>query len=89
MAERRNKIETIVDILEVIRDKSKLKTTHILYKSNLSHKKLKVLLEELMKKGLIKEHLEKKTRFYAITEKGLKFLGEYGKMKKFTDSFGF
>ncbi len=89
MAERRNKIETIVDILEVIRDKGKLKTTHILYKSNLSHKKLKVLLEELIKKDLIKEIPEKKTKYYTITEKGLKFLNEYGKMKKFTDSFGF
>ncbi|MEK6812966.1 MAG: winged helix-turn-helix domain-containing protein [Nanoarchaeota archaeon] len=89
MAERRNKIETIVDILEVIRNKGKLKTTHILYKSNLSHKKLKVLLEELMEKKMIKEHIEKNTHYYTITEEGLKFLNEYSKMKKFTDSFGF
>lgn len=89
MAERRNKVETVIDILEVLHQRGKLKTTHILYKSNLSHTKLKVLLEELLAKKMIVEDVEGKTHFYRLTDTGLKFLQQYVNMKKFTDSFGF
>ncbi|HLD11995.1 MAG TPA: winged helix-turn-helix domain-containing protein [Candidatus Nanoarchaeia archaeon] len=89
MVERRNKVETVIDILEVLQQRGKLKTTHILYKSNLSHTKLKVLLEELLEKKLIVEEVDGKTRFYHLTDTGGKFLQQYVHMKKFTDSFGF
>ncbi len=48
MIERRNKLEIIKDILNVIYEKNgKIKPTHLLYKSNLSHAKMKIYLNEL------------------------------------------
>ena len=89
MVERRNKVETVVDILSVLLARGKLKTTHILYKSNLSHVKLKALVEELLAKKLIREDMQGTTHLYSLTDAGRKFLDEYLKMKRFTDSFGF
>mgnify|MGYP001595055951 CR=1 FL=1 len=89
MAERRNKVQIITDILEVVNSRGKIKTTHILYKSNLSHQKLKQLLQELTEREMITEEKERGTRYYKIAENGLKFLTEYKKLRKFPDSFGF
>ena len=56
MEKKRNRLEIIRDILNVIKEKSgRIKPTHILYKSNLSHQMMKEYLEELMEKQFIKE----------------------------------
>ena len=86
---RRNKIEIINDILASIQNKNgKIKPTHLLYKSNLSYKKMKEYIDELIKKEMMKEKEVDKNKYYIITDKGLKFISEFKKMKEFTESFG-
>ena len=95
MASRRSRLELIFDILISIQNKGgRIKPTHLMYKSNLSHKLLNSYLEELMGKGLVEveeeisRKKEKSDRKIVITEKGLGFLEEYRRMREFTDAFG-
>lgn len=86
---RRTKIEIINDILRSIQNKGgKIKPTHLLYKSNLSHTKMKDYVNELKNKGMVAEELEKDKKYYRITDKGLKYIAEYKKIMEFSDSFG-
>lgn len=88
-SKRRGKLEIINDMLRSIQNKGgKIKPTHLLYKSNLSHSKMKEYLDELMKKGMIKEETEKEKKMFLITDKGHKFLLEFERIKEFSDSFG-
>lgn len=89
MSARRTKIEIIHDILTSIQQKGgRIKPTHLLYKSNLSHKKMMEYLKELMDKKMVGESFEGKDKKYIITEEGLKYIFEFKKIKEFTDSFG-
>ncbi|MDD4877421.1 MAG: winged helix-turn-helix domain-containing protein [Candidatus Nanoarchaeia archaeon] len=92
MAERRNRLEIIYDILKSIQDKRNMmiKPTHLLYKSNLSHDGMKRYIDELKASNMIMETEDPKTKnkMFTLTEKGLKFLEEYNKVRAFTDSFG-
>ncbi|MDP3881910.1 MAG: winged helix-turn-helix domain-containing protein [Nanoarchaeota archaeon] len=89
MEKKRNRLEIIRDILKVIREKNgKIKPTHILYKSNLSHQMMNEYLKELMGKGFIKEIKVKNGKSYLITEKGIDYLNQYSLITNFTDSFG-
>ena len=86
---RRTKLEIIHDVLRAIQEKGgKIKPTHLLYKSNLSHKKMVEYLDELHGKGFIEEHKAKDGKKIVLTDKGFSFLGEFKKIKEFTDSFG-
>jgi predicted transcriptional regulator len=90
MAQRREKLDIIKDILEAIRDKGgTIKPTHLLYKSNLSHDSMKKYVGDLMEREMISEVQEKRSKKFAITDKGLKFISDYEQVKTFTDSFGF
>ncbi|MFH1424893.1 MAG: winged helix-turn-helix domain-containing protein [archaeon] len=87
---RRTKMEIIYDMLGSIRAKGgSIKPTHLMYKSNLSHKKMMEYVNELLEKTLITETETKEGKNYAITEAGDEFMAEYNKLKKFIDAFGF
>ncbi|HZX45492.1 MAG TPA: winged helix-turn-helix domain-containing protein [Candidatus Nanoarchaeia archaeon] len=89
MSIRRTKIEIIHDILNSIQKKGgRIKPTHLLYKSNLSYKKMLEYLEELKGKGMVQEEEEEGKRMYLITDKGAEYIQEYKKIKEFSDSFG-
>ena len=89
MERKRNKLEVIRDILSVIREKNgKIKPTHVLYKSNLSHQMMKEYMEELMKKGFVEENTFKNNKTYSVTDKGINYLDEYHTIMEFTSSFG-
>ena len=91
MAERRNRLDIIFDILKAIQNKrGSIKPTHLLYKSNLSHDGMKRYIAELKESKMIGEEEEPKTKKkkFIITDKGCKFIEEYMKVKEFTDSFG-
>lgn len=89
MTRKRNRLEVIRDILNVIREKNgKIKPTHILYKSNLSHQMMDDYMKELMQKGFIIESKGSAGKTYAITPKGITFLDKYRLIAEFTDSFG-
>lgn len=89
MNKKRTKLEIIKDILEVIRNKSgRIKPTHILYKSNLSHNMMEEYLEELKQKEFITEKPAGRSKTYFITEKGLNYLQKYHIIADFSESFG-
>jgi len=94
MGSRRSRLELVFDILQAIQNKGgNIKPTHLMYKSNLSHKLLSNYMEELMGKELI-EYIEvigkkrKISKLVSITDKGLNFLAEFRRMKEFTEAFG-
>ena len=95
MSTRRSRLELIFDILLSIQNKGgRIKPTHLMYKSNLSHKLLNQYLEELIGKELVlieeefSRKKQKSTKTVVITEKGLGFLAEFRRMREFTDAFG-
>ncbi len=89
IVKRRGKLEIIADILKSIQDKEgKIKPTHLLYKSNLSHAKLKEYVDILLKKGMIEEKIVKGRKIFLIKDRGYKFLLEFERIKEFSDSFG-
>ena len=86
---RRGKLEIIADVLMSIQDKGgKIKPTHLLYKSNLSHAKLKEYVNILLEKWMIEEKLVKGRKLYFMKDQGHKFLLEFERIKEFSDSFG-
>jgi len=88
-------MELIYDILIAIQNKGGIiKPTHLMYKSNLSHKLLTMYMDELIQKELIliSEEFNKKrkttSKTIALTDKGSMFLAEYRRMREFTEAFG-
>ena len=56
---RREKLEIVNDMLVAIQDKGgSIKPTHLLYKSNLSHKKMMEHIQELLSSQMIEEAME-------------------------------
>jgi predicted transcriptional regulator len=89
MSERRSKLEIIGDILNAIQAKGgTIKPTHLLYKSNLSHERMKLYVEELETKGLVEEKELKNKKMFVITDKGFEFLASFRKVKEMEDAFG-
>jgi predicted transcriptional regulator len=95
MGARRSRLELVFDILLSIQNKGgTIKPTHLMYKSNLSHKLLNQYMDELLQKQLIiiNEEFHKKrkspSKVITLTEKGSVFLAEYRRMREFTDAFG-
>ncbi len=86
---RRGRIDIIYDILKAIQAKGgTIKPTHLLYKSNLSHKRLKLYLDELKAKQLVEEVTIKKKTMIKITDQGLEFFKNFKRIKEFTEAFG-
>ena len=86
---RRVKIEIINDMLvSMLENGGKIKPTHLLYKSNLSHSKMKQYINELESKGMIEELNDRGHKFFSITDKGVWFINEFKRIKEFSDAFG-
>jgi len=89
MKQKRERLEIIHDILKVIRDnRNAVKPTHLLYKSNLSHKMMKEYLAELMEKKFIVMENKGKTTYFSLTDTGFEYLEKYAVVMEFMDSFG-
>ena len=84
MNARRDRLQIVNDMLISIRDKNgKIRPTHLLYKSNLAHNKMKLYVNELIEKELIKEDIEDGKKYYFLTDKGIKlFLDDWDKLQK-------
>lgn len=80
---KRTKRETVADMLEVLSERPR-KPTHLLYKANLSHPRMKKLLEELEEQGMISQGED----LISITDKGLVFLRQYRQAQELFESFG-
>ena len=89
MSERRNQLEIIFDILRAIQEKGGvIRPTHLLYKSNLSHARMKEYIVHLSEKGMITQIEHKGKQHFTITEQGSKFLVDYKKVRELTEAFG-
>lgn len=89
MNKRRDRLQVIHDILRTIKDKDgKIKPTHILYKSNLSHQMMEEYLNELIEKNFIVEEKIKESKTYSITQKGQEYLNQYKLIVNFVGGFG-
>ena len=89
MKTKRDRLEIFHDMLRAINDKNgKIKPTHLMYKSNLSHTMLNEYLTELIKRKFIEEVQSENGKSYTITKAGLEYIGKYSSIIKFVDSFG-
>jgi len=89
IVKRRGKLDIIADILRSIQEKEgQIKPTHLLYKSNLSHTKLKEYVDILLKKRMIEEQSVNGKKLFLMKDRGHKFLLEFERIKEFSDSFG-
>lgn len=87
MDAKRSRMSILADILKIVKSSGDIKPTHILYKANLSHPRMKKYLGILMDGGFIEE-VKGKRVVYRITEKGEKFVSEIKKVEKLSDAFG-
>ncbi|MEK6955025.1 MAG: winged helix-turn-helix domain-containing protein [Nanoarchaeota archaeon] len=86
---KRERLQVIYDILKAIGDKNgKIKPTHILYKSNLSHQMMEEYLKELISGNFIQETQYNGSKSYSLTQKGFDYLNKYQVINEFIDSFG-
>lgn len=88
MNKKRNKLEVIRDILEVLKKNRNVKITHLIYKSNLSNNSIKSYLSELIRGGMIEEFHDGGKKFYKILKKGEDFLADFNKIKIFSEAYG-
>ena len=88
MAKKREKLEIIRDILLAAKEKGRIKPTRLLYSSNLSPQMFKEYTTLLLNKNFIEEILDKKKKFFSITDKGRDFLREYRVIESLIKNFG-
>ena len=81
MMERRNSFEITAEILKIAKEGA-LKT-HVVYGANLNFKFFQQYLEDLEKRGLIKNHVGK-GGIIKTTEKGIRFLKHYKDFQQFS-----
>lgn len=88
MVKKRERLEIIKDILQSVRENGKIRSTRLLYSSNLSPQMFKGYVSELQSKGFIEEVNEKNGKFLKITKKGNQYLEEYKQLISFVKNFG-
>lgn len=89
MDKKRGRMEIISDMLEIVQSKpGGIKPTHLMYKANLSHKQMKIYLDELTDKSLIGEREEKGGKRIIVTAQGRDFFFQYKRVKEFEKTFG-
>ena len=90
MSKKRNRLEIIHDILEIIRSHdNSIKPTPLLRYSNMSTQRFAEYYSELLEKGFIREETDRKgRRFITLTDKGFGFLRRYQSIIGVLDEFG-
>jgi predicted transcriptional regulator len=89
MNSRRTKMQIYIDILKNLQNSNgRMLKTHIVYKANLTHSRLKEYLDFLIFKEFIEEKKVGNENYFVITEKGQKFLSEVNRLRRISDAFG-
>ena len=86
---KRDRLEIIYDILRIIsQNHNSIRPTPLLRYSNLSSKSFNEYYEELIRKDLIREVLDKKGRKYlTLTDKGFRLIEKYKLVHGFIEEF--
>ena len=75
---RRSKLETYIDILNVLARKGPLKLTHVMYKANVNCNVLKDDLGFLIKQNLVEERtIAKQHIVFTVTQRGINVLNQF------------
>jgi predicted transcriptional regulator len=75
---RRSKLETYIDILNVLARKGPLKLTHVMYKANVNCNVLKGDLGFLIKQDLIEERtIAGQHKVFSVTQRGVSVLNYF------------
>jgi predicted transcriptional regulator len=75
---RRSKLETYIDILNMLSNTGPLKLTLIMHKTNFAESIVKAYLEFLIKQGLVEERTVKKiSPVFAVTQRGITMLKHF------------
>ncbi|MFH1400046.1 MAG: winged helix-turn-helix domain-containing protein [Nanoarchaeota archaeon] len=89
MERKRSRTDIVADILSTIQDKGgEIKPTHLMYKSNLSHKQMQTYLDDLVQNELVDKVSKKNYQYIIITDKGHRFMAKLKEMKEFEKAFG-
>ena len=80
---RRSKLEVYLDVLGVLERSGQLKSTRMMYETNVNCRVLKKYLGFLTKQGLVEERTVGKRRsVYAITQRGITVLNHFRELKQ-------
>ena len=66
---KRSRMDIIRDMLMYLKEKRLAKHTHLMYKANLSHKQMKLYLDELIKNKLVEQKIDGDKIKLALTKK--------------------
>ena len=89
MARKRERSDIILDMLVSIQEKGgRIKPTHLMYKANLAHQQMRLYLEELIEKNLVKRVKDNSYEYLILTDSGLKLIEKIRQMKEFEKTFG-
>ena len=89
MEGKRTKIDIIEDMLSSILNKGgRIKPTHLMYKSNMSHGQMKTYLDDLLEKDFVKKVKDGNYDYVIITDKGNEFVQKLKQMREFEKAFG-
>ncbi|MBS3096566.1 hypothetical protein J4480_03945 [Candidatus Woesearchaeota archaeon] len=89
MEGKRTRIDIIEDMLSSIINKGgRIKPTHMMYKSNMSHSQMKSYLNDLVQKELVRKVKDGNYDYIIITDEGYKFVEKLKQMREFEKVFG-
>ncbi len=85
---KRNRLEIIYDILNIIQNSPKpIKITPLLRKTNISSSRFKKYFTDLLNKGFVKKINVKEREGITLTDKGSRFLEKYQTITNFIEEF--
>lgn len=89
MAQKRDRLEVIYDILIIIKNNNNsIKPTPLLRFSNLSFNSFSIYEKDLIEKEFIRLEEDKKgKKYYTLTDKGFNYLNKYLMIKNFISEF--
>jgi len=85
---KRNKLEIMRDILNIVQNNKEIKPTPLLRQSNISSSRFKKYFSELSDKDFIKSvYGERNEKLIVLTNKGERFLEKYKTIINFIEEF--
>ncbi|MEM0000347.1 MAG: winged helix-turn-helix domain-containing protein [Desulfurococcaceae archaeon] len=88
---KRNRLELVLEMLEVINEEGEINPTKLSLKVNLSYDRVKRILNELAEKGLlmtVPSDERKGSVVIALTPKGANLLRELRRLKSLLEDYG-
>ncbi|MFT4310067.1 MAG: winged helix-turn-helix domain-containing protein [Candidatus Woesearchaeota archaeon] len=89
MGKKRSRSDIIEDMLKAIMHKGgSIKPTHLMYKSNMSHKQMQLYLKDLIASKLVEILPDGDYERVHLTDKGAMYIAKLQEIKDFEHTFG-